>query len=131
MSIFSKALETLTGKSQPVKNSFFSGAISNMSPLSARFVTNEEVLEQAEIGAGDVVTEDEVEENIGSVLVPSTAIESYQWDPKTETATVRFKGGDTDYDFPNVPKEVMEGWGDAQSKGKYYNAVIKQYSINN
>lgn len=131
MSLFSKAMEAVTGKSSPSENRFFKGTISNMEPLSARFITNEDVLEQAEIGPGDVVTEDEVEENIGSVMIPSTAIESYQWNPKTEEAQVRFKGGDTTYSFPNVPREVMEDWGDAQSKGKYYNAVVKQYSINN
>ena len=130
MSIFSRAMDSLTGNKQPGKSSVFSGAISNMNPLSARFVTKEEVLDQAEIGPGDVVTADEVEENIGSVLIPSTAIDSYHWDPKTEEAQVRFKGGDTTYSFPNVPREVMEDWGDAQSKGEYYNTFVKQYSIN-
>lgn len=63
--------------------------------------------------------------------IDSTAIESFEYDPKSSVLTIWFKGGDgTGYDFPDVPKSVVEKFIAAPSKGEFYNQVITNYSIN-
>lgn len=63
--------------------------------------------------------------------IDSTAIESFEYDPKSSILTIWFKGGDgAGYDFPDVPKRVVEQFIAAPSKGEFYNQVITNYSVN-
>lgn len=61
--------------------------------------------------------------------INSTAIERIKYNPKSKIAQVWFVGGDgTGYAFPKVPKEKVEEWLRARSKGEFYNSDIKQYA---
>ena len=105
-------------------NDLFKKTIVVNHPISQRFYDEELdkfVIAQKYDGASDdtVVRE-----------IPSTAIERFKYNPKKKLLTVRFVGGKTDYDFPNVPPEVVEQFRDASSKGHYYNAVVTKYSVN-
>lgn len=62
--------------------------------------------------------------------VDSSAIDSIEYDPKTEDLKVRFRGGSVWYTYPNVPADVVTEFMDAPSKGRYLAYVIKpQYSV--
>lgn len=67
---------------------------------------------------------------VKNAQVASTAIKSFDYDPKKEDLDIQFAGGSKKYRFPDVPSEVVSEWMEAPSKGKFYNAVIKQYSTN-
>lgn len=67
---------------------------------------------------------------VKNAQVASTAIHSFDYDPKTENLDIQFQGGSKKYRFPDVPKEVVSEWLEAPSKGKFYNAVLKEYSTN-
>lgn len=60
----------------------------------------------------------------------STCIADAKYDPKTESLSIRFQSGDKYYDYPNVPKNEVEGLLDAKSKGKFYHSNLRQYSTN-
>ena len=62
--------------------------------------------------------------------IDSTAIESFEYDPKSSVLTIWFKNGEKGYDFPDVPKSVVEKFIAAPSKGEFYHQVIRNYSIN-
>ena len=52
--------------------------------------------------------------------VPSTAIQSIEWDPKTENAKVQFRGGNKNYDYP-MTREELDSFLTADSKGRWIN----------
>lgn len=65
----------------------------------------------------------------GRVRAPSTRDHSY--DPETGTLSVTFHHGKT-YRYQNVPKEVADGFRDAESKGSFLHAnIIGRYQTEN
>lgn len=65
------------------------------------------------------------------VPVASSAIQSFDYNPKTQDLNVKFTSGSKKYNYPGVPPEVVTEFMDAPSKGKYMASVIgPQYSVN-
>lgn len=65
------------------------------------------------------------------VDVNSTAIKGYTWNPDTQSLFITYVGGNTEYEFPNVPESVVKELDNAPSKGRFVQFVIKpNYSIN-
>lgn len=58
--------------------------------------------------------------------VESSAVARIGYDPETEEAYVEYLGGDL-YAYEGVPAVVFEGLANAESKGTFVNAVIKEY----
>ena len=56
--------------------------------------------------------------------VTSSNLLAIGYDPSNETLRIRFKNN-TIYDFYNVPLKLYEGLMNANSKGKYFQAYIK------
>ncbi len=56
--------------------------------------------------------------------MPSTAIDSMNYDPETLTLRIRFVSG-LEYDYKNVPPEVFKQLKISGSKGRYLNLHIK------
>lgn len=54
----------------------------------------------------------------------SSAIKSFQYDKATEILTITFTSGGQ-YDYPNVPIDIVREWLEADSKGKFYNKEIR------
>lgn len=68
---------------------------------------------------------------IDDANVDSTAVKEIKYDPKTKELLITYTSGDVEYSFPDVPKEVVEEFMRAPSKGKYLANVIQpRYSIN-
>lgn len=64
------------------------------------------------------------------ISVDSTAIDSFDYDPKTEGLTVKFQGNSKKYFYPAVPLELVEAWMKAPSKGEFFMSNIHdQYSM--
>jgi KTSC domain len=62
--------------------------------------------------------------------VQSSNIESIGYDGKALTLEVKFHSGDV-YQYANVPESIYKGLHDAESKGKYFHANIKdKYAFN-
>lgn len=65
------------------------------------------------------------------ISIPSTAIDSFQYDPDTEGLTVKFTSSSKEYFYPGVPLELIEAWMKAPSKGEFFMRYIHdQYSLN-
>ena len=60
--------------------------------------------------------------------VISSAIKKIRYNEDNELLTITFSSGGS-YDYPNVPKKKVEDMLVAPSIGKYFNSVIKPYSI--
>ena len=59
--------------------------------------------------------------------MPSTAIESFSYDPHRKELYVTFTSGGS-YTYFKVPQEVYEGWQAAFSKGTYFhNHILGRY----
>jgi KTSC domain-containing protein len=58
--------------------------------------------------------------------VESTAVASIGYDIEAEEAYVKYLDGDL-YAYEGVPAEVFEELADAESKGTFVNAVIKEF----
>lgn len=58
------------------------------------------------------------------IPVRSTAISAVGYDKITQQMRITFKQGDT-YNFCRVPESVFLGLMSASSKGRYYDAIIK------
>lgn len=68
--------------------------------------------------------------NITEKAVSSSAVQSVSYDPTTKDLGVTFVGGNTEYTYPDVPKEVFTEFMDSPSKGRYVNNVLKpEYAI--
>jgi hypothetical protein len=57
--------------------------------------------------------------------MPSTSIRRFAYDPATGTLSVWFVTSGRRYDYVDVPPTVAEGFRRAVSKGRYFNAVIR------
>jgi KTSC domain len=58
--------------------------------------------------------------------VESTAVARIGYDPEAEEAFVEYLGGDL-YAYEGVPPSIFEELANAESKGTFVNAVIKEY----
>ena len=54
----------------------------------------------------------------------SSMLDGYEYDPATRSLRVRFKDGH-EMTYLDVPKDVPEGLGTADSPGKYFHSTIK------
>jgi hypothetical protein len=54
----------------------------------------------------------------------SSNLSAYNYDPDTQLLTIQFVSGRS-YDYKNVPQDVADGLGQADSPGKYFNSNIK------
>lgn len=54
----------------------------------------------------------------------SSAIKSFSMIKATEILTITFTSGGQ-YDYPNVPIDIIREWLEADSKGKFYNKEIR------
>jgi hypothetical protein len=60
--------------------------------------------------------------------MPSTAIESFSYDPDRKELYVTFTSGGS-YTYFNVPQEVYDDWQAAFSKGTYFhNHILGRYA---
>jgi len=62
---------------------------------------------------------------VDMVKVVSSNIDSVGYDEKVKELYVRFKGGLGVYKYLLVPKELVETFMLAESKGKFFNSLIK------
>lgn len=63
--------------------------------------------------------------------IPSTAIKSFTYDPKTESLYVKFQGSKKTYFYPRVPVDLIEKWMKAPSKGSFFfENIHDQYTLN-
>ena len=59
----------------------------------------------------------------------STAVQAAKYNLQTGTLTLWFTSGGQGYDYYNVPQRVFDGLLNASSKGRYFNAYIRdQYA---
>lgn len=70
-----------------------------------------------------------MEDQIKAVFTDSTAISGFTYDKLSKILSVKFNHGGV-YDYPGVPEKDVTAWTTAESKGKYFNQVIKKYSVN-
>ena len=98
------------------------GWVSNFDPQSRRYLNLEGQLE---------LDKPENEEKPISVGTNSTCVQGYTYDPKTKNLYLQFVKGKKEYTYPNVPREVIEDFGHAPSKGRFVHDVIKNYSTAN
>ncbi len=56
----------------------------------------------------------------------SSMISSVLYDEEARELTVRFVSGET-YVYSNVPQTFWDNWWDVQSKGRYFDSVIKKH----
>ncbi|RWO08710.1 KTSC domain-containing protein [Mesorhizobium sp.] len=56
--------------------------------------------------------------------MPSTVIQSINYDPATRTLSVWFVPGNR-YDFDDVPPQAYAAFRKASSKGRFFNAFIR------
>ena len=60
--------------------------------------------------------------------VKSTAVKGFTWNPRTKSLFLIFTSGNKEYEYPNVPEDVVEDFENASSKGRFVNRVLKEYS---
>lgn len=97
------------------------GFISNFKPESRRYLNKE----------GQYQIDDTDEDDPLEMSVKSTAVQGYTYNPKNQTLSVQFVNGNKSYDYPNVPRDVVEDFGHAPSKGRFVHDVLKpEYSVN-
>lgn len=58
--------------------------------------------------------------------MPSTVIRRFDYDPRTEALDVEFVSGRR-YRYAGVPAEVAEAFREAFSKGRFFNARIRDH----
>ncbi len=57
--------------------------------------------------------------------MPSTSIGKIQYDPTSQTLSVWFVASGNRYDYQDVPPQTYERFVKAWSKGRYFNAFIR------
>nr|WP_287178389.1 KTSC domain-containing protein [Mesorhizobium sp.] len=57
--------------------------------------------------------------------MPSTAIQSINYDPATRTLSVWFVPSGNRYDYDDVPPQTYAAFRKASSKGRFFNAFIR------
>lgn len=67
-------------------------------------------------------------EKVETHTTDSSAVQSIEYDPKKGNLDVTFVGGDKEYRYPEVPKEVAESFMRAPSKGQFVDEVLSRYS---
>lgn len=73
----------------------------------------------------------DISKEVQEVQADSTAVDSIRYDPETRVLTIKYQGGDTLYDFPNVPPSVVTEFMEAPSKGRYLaHYIMPNYSTN-
>lgn len=63
-------------------------------------------------------------ENISFKVENSSCIKEFGYNEKTKILTVQFNHGGR-YDYPDIEKKIVSDWISAESKGKYFNRVIR------
>lgn len=97
------------------------GVISNFKPESRRYLNKD----------GQYTIDEDEDSRVEDMSVKSTAVQGYTYNPKTQTLSVQFVNGNKSYDYPNVPRDVVEDFGHAPSKGRFVHDVLKpEYSTN-
>lgn len=97
------------------------GFISNFKPESRRYLNKD----------GQYTIDETNDSRIEDMSVRSTAVQGYTYNPKTEVLSIQFVNGKKSYDYPNVPRDVVEDFGHAPSKGRFVHDVLKpEYSTN-
>lgn len=99
-------------------------------PQSSRYqISKDDLKERGLTKQGSYYTSDDIADMkvdvTKEVPVSSTAIRKLKYNPKTEKLSVQYTSGNKEYDFPKVPKEVVEEFLDAPSKGKYMAHVVR------
>ena len=78
----------------------------------------------------NVNREFDTEYNEKQVSIPSTALKSIKYNPKSEALTVRFAGSGKEYFYPAVPLELVQALLKAPSKGEFFlKNIHDQYSM--
>ena len=109
---------------------FFKNALNNST--TERRIGRDEAEEDAKKDAEEKgMTKDEYDEinNLRFDRIFSTAIDTIDYDPNTMIASVKFVNGDTTYEYPGVPPEVIKAWLEASSKGRFYHKNVAKYSL--
>lgn len=88
------------------------------------FVSAQDITESYQQAADTVGAAKNAAHNVGGII--STAIQSAYYSPEQNAFFVRFVGGDKDYAYPNATSNLMRGWINAGSKGKYFNRRVKR-----
>ena len=97
------------------------GFISNFKPESRRYLNKD----------GQYTIDETNDSRIEDMSVRSTAVQGYTYDPKNQILSVQFVNGNKSYDYPNVPRDVVEDFGHAPSKGRFVHDVLQpEYSVN-
>ena len=110
--------------------------ISMNAPQSSRYQISKEEQEKRGLKSqGTLYTANDIADmkvdTTKEVPVASSAVQSFDYDPKTQDLNIKFVGGSKKYLYPNVPPEVVTEFMDSPSKGKYVNSVIgPEYSTN-
>jgi hypothetical protein len=60
--------------------------------------------------------------------IKSTAVKGFTWNPRTRSLFLTFTNGNKEYEYPDVPEDVVEDFENASSKGRFVNRVLKEYS---
>lgn len=88
------------------------------------FVSAQDIVESYQSAADTLGAAKNAAHNVQGIV--STAIQSAAYSPEQNTFFVRFVGGDKDYAYPNATDNLMRGWINAGSKGKYFNRNVKR-----
>jgi hypothetical protein len=99
------------------------GWISNFDPQSRRYLNKDGQLE--------LDKSDTSEKKPITMSANSTCVKAYTYDPATENLYLQFVNGNKEYTYPNVPRDVIEDFGEAPSKGRFVHDVISGYSAAN
>lgn len=59
------------------------------------------------------------------ITLSSSNLDAYRYDPDTQELQVRFKTSGLTYSYADVPQDVAQGLGSADSAGKYFAQSIK------
>ena len=76
----------------------------------------------------EVSSDEEVSLNPRWIPVDSSFITHVSYNENLEIFEVKLRNG-TQYTYINVPKDVYNDFMDAESKGRFFNDVIKKYKI--
>ena len=57
--------------------------------------------------------------------MPSTAIKNFRYDPESRTLSVWFVPTGKRYDYESVPPQTVAAFRDSFSKGRFFNARIR------
>lgn len=98
--------------------------ILKQSTKGQKFVSMGDILNSYEAAAEAKGAAKNASHNVQGII--STAIQSAAYSPEQKTFFVRFVGGDKDYAYPNATDNLMRGWINAGSKGKYFNRNVKR-----